>query len=121
MGRFNGVFVKAYPAETTEAFLDGHVAAIVWLGREPQSVLYDNTKIAVAKILGATRRFSSLLGVSPMEFLSTKLPLCLRNPARLDPPKGRVLISGEQVSRAKCSPSRSPRRKKQKSRLVRVG
>jgi transposase len=52
----DAIFVKAYPAETTEAFLDGHVTAFTWLGGVPQSVLYDNTKIAVAKILGDGRR-----------------------------------------------------------------
>ena len=35
-------FVKAYPAESTEAFLDGHVSAFTFFGRVPQSVLYDN-------------------------------------------------------------------------------
>ena len=49
-------FVKAYPAETTEAFLDGHVSAFAFLGGVPQSILYDNTKLAVAKILGDGRR-----------------------------------------------------------------
>ena len=44
----DGCFVKAYPAETTEAFLDGHVSAFAFLGGVPQSVLYDNTKLAVA-------------------------------------------------------------------------
>ena len=29
----DGCFVKAYPAETTEAFLDGHVSAFAFLGR----------------------------------------------------------------------------------------
>ena len=52
----DGFFVKAYPAETTEAFLDGHVSAFAFLGGVPQSVLYDNTKLAVAKILGDGRR-----------------------------------------------------------------
>ena len=52
----DAIFVKAYPAETTEAFLDGHVSAFAWLGGVPQSVLYDNTKIAVAKILGDGKR-----------------------------------------------------------------
>jgi len=45
-------FVKAYPAETTEAFLDGHVAAFEFFGGVPRSILYDNTKIAVARIAG---------------------------------------------------------------------
>ena len=52
----DGCFVKAYPGETTEAFLDGHVSAFAFLGGSPQSILYDNTKLAVAKILGHGRR-----------------------------------------------------------------
>src|SRR3954453_22166423 len=43
-------FVKAYPAESTETFLDGHVSAFTFFGRVPQSVLYDNTRIAVTAI-----------------------------------------------------------------------
>jgi transposase len=49
-------FVKAYPGETTEAFCDGHVSAFAFFGSVPQSILYDNTKIAVARILGDGRR-----------------------------------------------------------------
>ena len=50
-------FVKAYPRETTEAFLDGHVSALAFLGGVPRSILYDNTTLAVARILGdGTRR-----------------------------------------------------------------
>ena len=45
-------FVKAFPAETTEAFCDGHNAAFGFFGGVPQSVLYDNTKLAVARIPG---------------------------------------------------------------------
>lgn len=52
----DGCFVKAYPTEDTESFLDGHVAAFAFLGGIPQSILYDNTKIAVAKICGDGRR-----------------------------------------------------------------
>ena len=52
----DGCFVKAYPAETSEAFLDGHVAAFAFLGGVPHSILYDNTRLAVAKILGDGRR-----------------------------------------------------------------
>ena len=52
----DGCFVKAYPAETTEAFLDGHVLAFAFLGGVPQSILYDNTRLAVARILGDGRR-----------------------------------------------------------------
>ena len=49
-------FVKAYPAETTEAFCDGHVSAFSFLGGMPRSILYDNTRLAVARILGDGRR-----------------------------------------------------------------
>jgi len=58
-------FVAAYPAETTEAFLDAHVRAFDYLGGVPRWILYDNTKLAVAQILGdgerkKTRAFSEL-------------------------------------------------------------
>lgn len=58
-------FVMAFPAETTEAFLEGHVRAFAYFGGVPARILYDNTKIAVAKILGGeqrqrTRAFSEL-------------------------------------------------------------
>ena len=43
-------FMKAYPAETTEAFCDGHNAAFAFFRGVPLSALYDNTVIAVAKI-----------------------------------------------------------------------
>ena len=54
--RSDGCFVKASPAETTEAFLYGHVSAFPFLVGVPQSILYDNTRLAVAKILGDGRR-----------------------------------------------------------------
>ena len=58
-------FVKAYPGETTEAFCDGHVSGVSFFGGVPRSILYDNTRIAVARILGdgkrqRTRVFSEL-------------------------------------------------------------
>ena len=49
-------FIKAYPVETAEAFCDGHVSAVAFFGGVPLSVLYDNTTIAVAKILGGGTR-----------------------------------------------------------------
>jgi transposase len=53
------VFVKGYPAETIEAFCDGHVSAFAFFGGIPQSILYDNAKIAVARILGDKTRISN--------------------------------------------------------------
>src|SRR5215813_8929286 len=74
-------FVRAYPAETAEALCDvrvpverdhgfrskcdGHNTAFAFFGKVPRSILYDNTKLAVARILGdgmrqRTRVFSEL-------------------------------------------------------------
>src|ERR671932_1472957 len=58
-------FVQAYPAETTEAFCAAHVAAFAFFGKLPASILYDNTRLAMARILGdgtrqRTRAFSEL-------------------------------------------------------------
>src|SRR2546430_17631863 len=55
----DGCFVKAYPAETAEAFCDGHLAAFDFFSGVPQSILYDNTKLAVAKIVKGGRRLRS--------------------------------------------------------------
>ena len=53
------LFVKAYPAETMEAFCDGHNSAFSYFGGVPQSMLYDNTKLAVARIeFDGTRKFT---------------------------------------------------------------
>jgi transposase len=52
----DAAFIKAFPAETTEAFLDGHVSAFRFFGGVPLSILYDNTKLAVARICGVDRR-----------------------------------------------------------------
>ncbi len=58
-------WVQAFPAETTEAFLEGHVRAFSYFGGVPTRILYDNTTLAVARILGngeraKTRIFSEL-------------------------------------------------------------
>ena len=58
-------FVCAFPAETTEAFLEAHVRAFEYFGGVPTRILYDNTTLAVARILGdgqrqKTRAFSEL-------------------------------------------------------------
>jgi len=59
-------FLIAYPAETTEAFCDAHVAAFAVFGSVAVLILYDNTRIVVARILGdgqrkRTRVFSELV------------------------------------------------------------
>ena len=59
-------YVRAYPAATAEAWADGHVHAFAFFGRVPLSVLYDNDRCLVARILpdGTRKRatlFSGLL------------------------------------------------------------
>mgnify|MGYP000875611719 FL=1 len=59
-------YVRAYPAANTEAWLDGHVHAFAFFGAVPQSVLYDNDRCLVAKIMPngerqRTQRFSAML------------------------------------------------------------
>ena len=41
------------------AFCDGHVAAFAYFGGVPQSILYDNTRLAVAKIVKGGQRLRS--------------------------------------------------------------
>lgn len=47
----DAIFVKAYPTETTEALLDGVASGFSFFGGAPQSVLLDNMKLAVVRIL----------------------------------------------------------------------
>ena len=63
-------FLKAYRAETGEAFCDGHVAAFAFFGGVPRSILYDNTKLAVARILGdGTRQRSRVFSELQSHYL----------------------------------------------------
>src|SRR4051812_11681064 len=52
-------FVMAFPAETTEAFLEGHNHAFAYFGSVPRTILYDNTKLAAARILGDGMRIKT--------------------------------------------------------------
>jgi transposase len=56
MPQSDDCFVAAFPAETTEAFLEAHVRAFDYFGGVPSWILYDNSKIVVAKILGDGER-----------------------------------------------------------------
>ena len=49
-------FVKAYPFQKQEAFLDGHEAGFHYLGGVPQRITYDNLKTAVFRILEGHNR-----------------------------------------------------------------
>jgi transposase len=61
----DALFVRAFPRECTEAFLEGHVRAFEFFGGVPRRISYDNLKIAVARITGGrgrvvTREFQRL-------------------------------------------------------------
>ena len=49
-------FVIAFPAENTEAFLEGHNQAFAYFEGVPRTILYDNTRIAVLEIAGDGER-----------------------------------------------------------------
>ena len=49
-------FVRAYERECTETFWDGHVRAFAFLGGVPRRIAYDNSKIAIVKIIGPRLR-----------------------------------------------------------------
>jgi transposase len=57
-------YIRAYPAATSEAWVDGHVHAFAFFGRVPVSVLYDNDRCLVARILpdGSRKRASLFSG-----------------------------------------------------------
>ncbi len=48
-------FIRAYPRECTETFQDAHVAAFAFFGGVPRKTDYDNSRIAVARIVGHER------------------------------------------------------------------
>ena len=61
----DALYVQAFPRECTESFLEGHARAFEFLDGVPSRISYDNSKIAVAKIVGSrerkvTREFSRL-------------------------------------------------------------
>ena len=62
----DAVYCQAFPRECTEVFLEGHVRAFAFFGGVPRRIAYDNTKTAVAKVVGSrervvTREFQRLM------------------------------------------------------------
>ena len=51
-------FMRAYPRECTETFQDAHTAAFAFFGGVPTRTDYDNSKIAVARIVGRERELT---------------------------------------------------------------
>jgi transposase len=56
---YSDVFhVSAYPRECTESFQAGHVAAYAFFGGVPIRTSYDNSRIAVKKVVGSERELT---------------------------------------------------------------
>ncbi|MFQ5563377.1 MAG: IS21 family transposase [Parvularculaceae bacterium] len=60
------VFVQVFPRETAEAWCEGHIRAFNYFGGVPVTILYDNSKRIVGRILGdgtrqRTQMFSGLV------------------------------------------------------------
>ncbi|MFT8732656.1 MAG: IS21 family transposase [Acetobacter fabarum] len=54
-------YVRAYPAAVAEAWVDGHIHAFSFFEAVPQSIVYDNDRCLVAKILpDGTRKRAAL-------------------------------------------------------------
>ena len=51
--------MQAYPAESSEAFCEGHNVSFAFFGGVPCSIRYDNPKLAVARILGNGKRLTT--------------------------------------------------------------
>jgi transposase len=52
----DAIFIQAFPRECTESFLEGHVRAFAFFGGVPTRISYDNSKVAVGKIVGSRER-----------------------------------------------------------------
>ena len=50
------VFCQVFHRECTESFQEGHVRAFEFFGGVPNRISYDNSKVAIAKILGSRER-----------------------------------------------------------------
>lgn len=52
----DAIFCQVFPAECTETFQEGHKRAFAFFGGVPRRISYDNSKIAVARIVGGRGR-----------------------------------------------------------------
>jgi transposase len=52
----DALFCCAFPQECTEAFLEGHRRAFAFFGGVPRRISYDNSRIAVKRVMGGRQR-----------------------------------------------------------------
>ena len=58
------VFVQVFPRETAEAWCERHVRAFEYFGGVPETILYDNSKRIVGRILGDGTRHANISTVA---------------------------------------------------------
>lgn len=56
LGYSGATFIKAYPGQSQEIFLDGQASGFEFFGGVPQQLWFDNLKAAVAKVLKGSQR-----------------------------------------------------------------
>jgi transposase len=56
LGYSGGTFVKAYPGQSQEIFLDGQASGFEFFGGVPRQLWFDNLKAAVLKVLKGSQR-----------------------------------------------------------------
>jgi hypothetical protein len=85
----DGSYIRAYHRANTEAWLDGHVHAFAFFGGVPRSIVYDNDRCLVAKIMPdgthkRTDRFSAMLShyVLKDRYGRPPLGICFANACR---------------------------------------
>ena len=52
----DAVFVQAFARECTESFQEGHQRAFAFFGGVPRRISYDNSRVAIRKIIGGRQR-----------------------------------------------------------------
>jgi transposase len=69
---YSDVFhISAYPRECTESFQAGHIAAFEFFGGVPTRISYDNSRIAVKKVIGKERELTNGFLALESHFLFT--------------------------------------------------
>ena len=98
-------FVSAYPRECTETFQAAHVAGFDFFGGVPLRISYDNTTIAVTKVMGTRARADQGV-LAPREPLPLRPPLLPGGAGQREGPRReprRLLDGGTSWSRCRRS------------------
>ena len=110
-------FVRAYPAATAEAWMDGHVHAFAFFGGVPQSVLYDSEEDqeTIRGIVSLTNRCLVSKILPPSRQIASQSPAGQRtghaSAHRCSAPCSRIICSGTATvgrARGMSEPLKAP-------------